>query len=61
MKKEKYYIKIDGLTIEVKIVQERASFGRTDCLVIPIAGNGEKWVQADSIMSAKQVEKKAIN
>lgn len=42
-------INVDGFTIPVKIKDVRSVWGRTDCLVTPVNGAGEKWVSRDRL------------
>ena len=37
------------LLIHVVILDVRERYGRTDYLVCPVAGNGQKWVSADRV------------
>lgn len=39
-----------SLSVRVTIKDVRASFGRIDALVTPVAGHGEKWVSSDRIV-----------
>lgn len=43
----------DGFTIDVRVLETRAVFGRTDVKVTPVAGTGDRWVQADKLMAKK--------
>ncbi len=40
------HIDIDGLTIEVIVMDARLAYGRLDFSVTPKSGNGTKWVSA---------------
>jgi hypothetical protein len=40
------HIDIDGLTIEVVVMDARLAYGRLDFSVTPKSGNGTKWVSA---------------
>ncbi|MCH8823334.1 MAG: hypothetical protein IH984_07485 [Planctomycetes bacterium] len=44
-------LRLSPLYVQVKIIDSRKVFNRIDFLVIPIAGSGEKWVAADSIVN----------
>lgn len=48
--KEKLYITIEGLKLEVKSVDEKTEFGYKQYLVIPVSGSGSKWVREASIL-----------
>jgi hypothetical protein len=37
-------------TVEVEVIDERPSFGRTDYLISPVSGTGELWVQAHRLV-----------
>lgn len=39
----KVSITVDGLTFPVKITDVKQAFGRTDVLVTPVHGSGERW------------------
>ena len=39
--------------IEVRIIDARDSYGRTDLLIRPVAGDGEAWVSADRVKVRK--------
>lgn len=45
---------VDGLVIYVLVVDTRRSYGRTDVLVRPVAGSGEKWVTLDRLTRRAQ-------
>lgn len=46
MAKNKFYIEIaEGFAVEVKVLEEKKSYGRSRYLVKPLAGYGEKWVE----------------
>jgi hypothetical protein len=38
-----------GLSVDVKIVNYRISFGRVDLLVVPVSGAGERWTNRNKI------------
>jgi len=42
-------ILIDGLTVNVQLLDVKRVFGRIDVLITPISGNGQRWVQADRL------------
>lgn len=39
-----------SLTIEVKILDVKMSYGRERYLVTPVAGSGERWVEAVALI-----------
>lgn len=41
------------LTFEVSIKDAREVWGRTDYLVTPVAGTGEKWVSAERVSNVQ--------
>ena len=54
----KIYYEIEGLKIEVIVYKERAGkFGRIDCLIIPVAGSGEKWVYKEKLLKSLDPKK----
>ena len=48
--KEKLFVELDGLKVQVAIVDERTIFGRKEFEVVPVAGAGSKWVQKESLL-----------
>ncbi len=42
-------LKIEKMSIQVKILDVRQCWNRTDCLVCPIAGCGEQWVSCERL------------
>lgn len=44
---------VNDLQIEIEITDARVVFGRIDYKIKPVAGKGEKWVSAESIMEVK--------
>jgi hypothetical protein len=40
----------DGLTIEVKTIGARTRYGHLDLEVVPVAGNGRRWVERKNIV-----------
>lgn len=38
-------IKLDGLWVQVRILDIKYTWGRTRYLITPVAGGGEKWVE----------------
>lgn len=50
MEKEQNFIQLDSLLVEVKIVNRRERFGFRQFQIIPVAGSGEKWVNAESLL-----------
>ncbi len=47
--KKTIMLRIDGLKVEVKIINIRKVWNRIDCLVTPISGNGEQWVALERL------------
>ena len=39
----------NGLTFKIRVIAQRKAYGRTDKLVTPIEGAGEKWVNETRI------------
>ena len=50
------YLQVDEFKIKVKIVDARIIFGRTESLVVPIEGSGEKWVQTDRLLPVHKIK-----
>ena len=48
--KDKVFVELAGLKVEVKIVDERTRFGFNQKLIIPVAGSGDKWVNEESLL-----------
>lgn len=44
---------LDGLTVDVKILDVREVYGRVDFLVTPVAGSGQVWKQAGNVKVSK--------
>lgn len=42
---KKATVDMGGLTVEVKIVDVKKSYGRDRYLITPVAGKGEVWVE----------------
>ena len=42
-------LRLEGLHIKVTVEDVRRSFGRVHYLVTPVAGNGSRWVDWDSV------------
>ena len=42
-------LEVEGLTINVKIVNARKRFGHLDFLITPTGGFGERWIQSNRI------------
>ena len=38
------FIKMEGLTVRVRVLDSRKAFGRDDVLVTPADGSGQKWI-----------------
>ena len=49
MKYKKAYIEYKGLEIEVEVKDHKNSYGKDRCLVTPISGKGEVWMENVSI------------
>lgn len=47
---ERGFWRADALRIEVEIVDVRRVFDRHDVLIRPVAGTGERWVSACTVM-----------
>lgn len=53
--KEKRYLRVPSsngktsILVEVRVVDTRSQFGRTDALITPVNGSGEMWVAIDSL------------
>lgn len=41
--------KTEGLTIAVNILGTRTIFGRTEVLISPVSGSGQKWVLSKKV------------
>ena len=39
------------MRIKVKVIDSRKSFGRDDVLITPIAGDGMKWIDLNSLQA----------
>ena len=46
-------VQVGGMLVAVKVMDARQCYGRTDCLVRPVAGEGEQWVRLDSLIIDK--------
>ena len=46
-------LNLDGLLVEVKLMDVKQVFGRVDVLVTPVKGSGQKWIQADKLQEVK--------
>ncbi len=42
-------LNLDGLLVEVNILDIRKAWGRTDCLITPISGSGQTWVSLERL------------
>lgn len=42
-------ISMDGLSIEVKVVDFKQSYGRDRWLVTPVSGKGQKWIEQNPV------------
>lgn len=61
----KLYIKLKGWAknglMEVIITDKREMFGRSEVLITPVAGSGEKWVLKEKLLkSVPNLEKKIV-
>lgn len=45
MKKAKAYIKVNGMTFEVYVLEHKKPYGQDTYKIIPVAGSGEAWVR----------------
>lgn len=43
------YIEKGQLGVRVEVLDVRETYGRTDCLVKPVAGCGQKWVSCERL------------
>ena len=41
---KRYFYKLGIFLVEVKILERRANFNRTDVLITPMKGEGQKWI-----------------
>ena len=48
-------INAEGLTVQVRILDVKETYGRLRWLVTPVAGSGERWVERVSIRDIAQV------
>jgi hypothetical protein len=48
------HLVVGELAVEVKILDVRERWGRTDYLVTPVVGHGEQWKSADSVRVIEQ-------
>lgn len=53
-----YTITVEGLTIPVKITDVKQAFGRTDVLVVPEHGRGERWSNLANLTKQRKNGKK---
>lgn len=42
-------LEMDGMNIEVKILDTKQAFGRLDVLIEPVSGSGQRWVQCERL------------
>ena len=42
-------VELNGMTVNVKILDGREAYGRTDVLITPISGSGQTWVSAERV------------
>jgi hypothetical protein len=52
-------VSMDGMWVNVKVIDARKVFGRVDVLVTPISGEGQSWIQLDRLQGGLAVEKLA--
>ncbi|MCE5226667.1 MAG: hypothetical protein LLG05_12520 [Porphyromonadaceae bacterium] len=38
------FVTFDKLTVKVRVIDSRKSFGRDDVLITPVNGSGEQWI-----------------
>lgn len=53
LKGKKGTIKIETMTVAVKILSIRRRFGHVDALITPTAGTGEKWISLHKVTTTK--------
>jgi hypothetical protein len=41
--------RVNGMSFPVRVLDARRVYGRTDALIEPVGGEGQKWVQSDQI------------
>lgn len=51
---QRFHLLTDGLRVAVEVLDVREAYGRTDCRVKPVAGEGEKWVSKDRLASVPE-------
>jgi hypothetical protein len=49
--KERTFKTAEGLSIRVRVLDARQSYGRTELLVEPVTGSGQAWVTAKRVAS----------
>jgi hypothetical protein len=42
-------VDLDGLLVQVKVLDTKQVFGRLDVKVTPVKGSGEKWISSDRL------------
>ena len=47
--------KTSGMTIPVKILDCRKIWGRVDCLITPVGGAGQQWVEKRKLQLDRRV------
>lgn len=50
--KNVYAIEDRGIRYNARVEDVRIRFGHVDCLMKPVSGTGERWVQASTLGSA---------
>lgn len=54
-------VTIGPLTFKVRVLEEKHVFGRTCCLIEPMDGGGQQWVNKDKLVLEKSVEEQPNN
>jgi len=50
MQIEELYLKLEELTVRIRVINSRTMFGQNHCEVTPIEGFGSKWVRKENIL-----------
>lgn len=53
-------INLDGLSVDCIVLDTKASWGQFRLLVKPVAGDGEKWIDAGRLLRVSQPQATAI-
>lgn len=48
---ERGVVEVDGLQVLVRVLDARTVWGRVQYLVTPVAGSGQRWVDAARVMA----------